>query len=97
MRRGAAVTGAILVAVLVAVALWFVNKPGASAAKAGDCVTAPTDGKYAKVGCGDAKAVFQVLASFDGRDSNQCDAYPDTTLAVVSSDGAKTLCLKARK
>jgi hypothetical protein len=98
-RRGAAVAGGILVAVLIIMALWWTNRSGPAPAKVGDCVTAPAGGKFDKVDCSDAKARFQVIGSYDGHDSNQCDQTPKTVKALLATNGTKEwiLCLGERK
>ena len=96
-RRTPALVGGILFAVLIVLALWWTNRPGAAPAKVGDCVTVPVGGKFDKVGCADAKAKFQVIGSYSGHDSNQCDQTPKTLLAVLASNGTREwiLCLGA--
>jgi len=91
--------GAVVLVVLVAVALWYTNRPGPAQAKVGDCVSAPKSGKFTKVGCTDSAASFQVLASYPGHDGNQCDKTPATEIAVLSSSGTSEsiLCLGERK
>ncbi len=98
-RRAASLGAAVLVALLLGAALWFTNRSGPAPAKVGDCVTAPQGGKFDKVGCADATAQFQVIGSYAGHDSNQCDQSPGTALAVLASSGTKEwiLCLGARK
>ena len=90
---------AVLGVVVIAAALWFTNRPGPAPVKAGDCVTAPAGGKFAKVGCADQKAGFLVLREFDGTDGNQCDQDPGTVEAVRETTGAKqsVLCLGVKK
>jgi hypothetical protein len=50
------------------------------------------------VGCGDAAAKFQVIGSYSGHDSNQCDQTPDTVTAVLATNGTREwiLCLGRR-
>ncbi|GAA2027643.1 hypothetical protein GCM10009839_28160 [Catenulispora yoronensis] len=97
--KGRIVTlSAVLVVVaLLGGALWFANRPGPSAAKAGDCITAPLKGGFKKVGCDAGNAAFKVAAALSTGDSNGCDAYPNVIMSVVDKAGTKTLCLAAAK
>jgi hypothetical protein len=99
--RGKALSigGPIALVVLLAAALWFTNRPGPALAKVGDCVSAPKSGKFTKVGCTDSDAAFQVIGSYPGHDSNQCDRTPATQIAVLATSGTKEsiLCLGPRK
>ena len=94
-RRALSIGGAVVVAALLLAALWFTNRSGPAPAKVGDCVTTPQGGKFDKVGCGDAAAKFQVIGSYSGHDSNQCDQTPKTIMAVLATNGTKEwiLCL----
>lgn len=98
-RRAPAIGGAVVLALLLAAALWFTNRPGPTLAKVGDCVSAPKSGAFTKVGCSDSDAAFQVVGSYPGHDSNQCDKTPDTQIAVLASSGTSEsiLCLGTRK
>ena len=95
--RSAAITAAIVVVALLGGALWYANRPGPSAAKAGDCVTATVKGSFKKVGCDAHDAAFKVAAVIGDGDSNGCDAYPDVIMAIVDKDRTKTLCLRSAK
>ena len=95
--RAAALTGAIAVVAILAGVLWYANRPAPSAAKAGDCITAPSSGSFETVGCGDSGAAFKVAAVLANGDSNGCDAYPAVVMAVVDKDRSKTLCLDSAK
>ena len=96
-RNALARGGALVLVVLVAAALWYTNRPGPTLAKVGDCVSAPKSGAFTKVGCSDSGAAYQVIGSYPGHDSNQCDKTPDTQIAVLASSGTKEsiLCLRA--
>jgi hypothetical protein len=85
----------VFLALLLGLTLWFANRPGPAPAKAGDCVTAPSGGKFATARCGSSDAKFHVLQVFDGQDANQCDQAPGTVLAVRDTEGSKqsVLCL----
>ncbi len=98
-RRALSIGGAVVVVLLLAAALWYTNRPGPPLAKVGDCVSAPKSGAFTKVGCSDSDAAFQVIGSYPGHDSNQCDKTPDTQIAVLASSGTKEsiLCLGTRK
>lgn len=89
----------IALVVVLAAALWVTNRPGPSLAKVGDCVSTPQSGKFTKVDCADSAAAFQVIGSYSGHDSNQCDRTPNTQIAVLATSGTKEsiLCLGARK
>ncbi|WP_194927247.1 LppU/SCO3897 family protein [Catenulispora pinisilvae] len=95
--RTATLTGAAVIVAALAAVLWYANRPGPSAAKAGDCVTAPAGGSFKTVGCTDGGAAFKVAAVLAGGDSNSCDAYPAVVLSVVDKDRTKTLCLDSAK
>ena len=95
--RAAALTGAVAVVAILAGVLWYANRPGPSAAKAGDCVTAPAGGGFQTVGCSGGDAAYKVAAVLTGGDSNGCNAYPAVVMAVVSKDRTKTLCLDSPK
>jgi hypothetical protein len=95
--RTPTLTGAIVIVAAMAAVLWYANRPGPSAAKAGDCVTAPAGGSFQTVGCSDGDAAYKVAAVLPGGDSNGCDAYPAVVMAVVAKDRTKTLCLDSRK
>lgn len=95
--RSAALTGAIVVVLVLVGVLWYANRPGPAAAKAGDCITAPAAGSFKTVGCTDGHAAFKVAAVLNTGDSNGCDAYPAVILSVVNKDGTKTLCLGSAK
>lgn len=95
--RSVAITVAIVVVALLGGALWYANRPGSSAAKAGDCITVPAKGSFKKVGCGSGDAAFKVAAVLGNGDSNGCDAYPNVIMSVVDKDRTKTLCLGSAK
>ena len=95
--RSAALTGAIAVVAILAGVLWYANRPAPSAAKAGDCITAPSTGSFKTVGCTDSGAAFKVAAVLGNGDSNGCDAYPAVIMAVVDKNRSKTLCLDSAK
>lgn len=84
---------------LIAAGLLYVNRPAPASAKAGDCVTAPSNGTFKTASCGDAAAEYQVLQIFAGHDANQCDQAAGTVKAVRESDGStqRVLCLGPRK
>lgn len=98
-RRALPIGGAIALVLVLAAALWFTNRPGAAPAKVGDCVSAPKAGSFSKVACSDSQAAFQVIGSYPGHDSNQCDRTPDTQIAVLATSGSQEsiLCLGTRK
>ena len=95
--RTATLTGAVVVVAILAGVLWYANRPAPSAAKAGDCITAPSSGSFKTVGCTDGAAAFKVAAVLGNGDSNGCDAYPAVIMAVVDKDRTKTLCLDSVK
>jgi hypothetical protein len=90
---------ALLGLAVIAAALWYTNRPAPPTAKVGDCVTAPANGTFKKIGCGDSAAKFQVLQRFDGQDANQCDKVDGTAAAVRETSGSKQsiICLGVRK
>ena len=96
-RRPVLLTVTVMVVALLGGALWFANRPGESAARAGDCVTAPLKGGFKKVGCDTADAAFKVTAVLADGDSNGCDAYPNVLMSVVDKNRTKALCLAAAK
>lgn len=96
-RRPVLLTATIVVVALLGGVLWFANRPGPAAAKAGDCVTAPLKGSFKTVGCDAGDAAFKVTAVLPSGDSNGCDAYPNVILSVVDKDRTKTLCLGSAK
>ncbi|NUR59622.1 MAG: hypothetical protein HOV87_13285 [Catenulispora sp.] len=96
-RRSVLLTVAIVAVALLGGALWFANRPGESAAKAGDCITAPLKGGFKKVGCDASNAAFKVAAVLADGDSNGCDAYPNVLMSVVDKNRTKTLCLASAK
>ena len=95
--RAAALTSAVAVVAILAGVLWYANRPAPSAAKAGDCITAPSSGSFKTVGCTDSGTAFKVAAVLTNGDSNGCDAYPAVVMAVVNKDRSKTLCLGSAK
>jgi hypothetical protein len=96
-RRSVLLTVVIVAVAVLGGTLWFANRPGESAAKAGDCITAPLKGGFKKVGCDAGDAAFKVTAVLGTGDSNGCDAYPNTLMSVVDKDRTKTLCLAGAK
>jgi hypothetical protein len=97
MGRAGTLAGAVVIVAALAAVLWYANRPGPSAAKAGDCITAPAGGGFKTVGCTDGGAAFKVAAVIAGGDSNGCDAYPAVVLSVVDTKRTKTLCLDSAK
>jgi uncharacterized protein YjlB len=95
--RAGVLTGAVILVAAMAAVLWYANRPGPTAAKAGDCITAPAGGGFKTVGCTDGSAAFKVAAVLAGGDSNGCDAYPTVIMSVVAEDRTKTLCLDSAK
>ncbi|MEY9927182.1 hypothetical protein ABH926_001807 [Catenulispora sp. GP43] len=95
--RAAALTGAVAIVAVLAGVLWYANRPAPSPARAGDCITAPSGGSFKAVGCTKGGAAFKVAAVLDSGDSNGCDAYPATVMAVVDKNRTKTLCLDSTK
>lgn len=95
--RSATITAAIVVVALLGGALWYANRPGSSAPKAGQCISVPGKGSFKKVGCDSHDAAFKVAAVLGTGDSNGCDAHPDTVMSLVDEDRTKTLCLTSVK
>ena len=97
VRRLPVLAAALVIVALLGGALWYANRPGAAAAKAGDCVTMLDKGSFKTVGCTSRDAAFKVVAVFKDGDGNGCSAYPNVIMSVVDSGHTKTLCLEAAK
>jgi hypothetical protein len=92
--------GIVAGAVLVAGYLYWVDSAKQTNLAVGDCVAASSSGQLDTVKCAASGNVYQVLAKFDGTDSNQCDKVSGTTKSFVldqPSTGGLVLCAGAAK
>ena len=87
--------GIVAGAVLVAGYLYWVGSGKQTNLAVGDCVSVNASGQLDPVKCGTSSDVYQVLAKFDGTDSNQCDKVDGTVKSFVldqPSTGGLVLC-----
>ena len=92
--------GIVAGAVLVAGYLYWVDSGKQTNLAVGECVSVSTSGQLNAVQCSSAGGVYQVLAKFDGTDSNQCDNVSGTEKSFVldqPSTGGLVLCAGAAK
>ena len=90
------VAGALLV---VGYLLWVGSGKQTNLA-VGECVSVAASGQLDTVKCASSAGVYQVLAKFDGTDSNQCDTVGGTTKSFVldqPSTGGLVLCAGAAR
>jgi hypothetical protein len=92
--------GIVAGAVLVVGYLYWVDSGKQTNLAVGDCVTVGASGQLDTVKCATGPGVYQVLAKFDGSDSNQCDSVTGTTKSFIldqPSTGDLVLCAGAAR
>jgi hypothetical protein len=87
--------GIVAGALLVAGYLYWVGSAKPTNLAVGDCVSVAASGQLNSVKCAADTGVYQVLAKFDGSDSNQCDTVSGTVKSFVldqPSTGGLVVC-----
>ena len=92
--------GIVAGALLVAGYLYWVDDGKQTNLAVGDCVAVSSANQIDAVKCSSAAGVYQVLAKFQGSDSNQCDTVAGTEKSFVldqPSTNGLVLCAGAVK
>jgi hypothetical protein len=87
--------GIVAGAVLVAGYLYWVGSGKQTNLAVGDCVSSSGSGQLDAVKCSGTSGVYEVLAKFEGTDSNQCDKVTGTVKSFIldqPSTGGLVLC-----
>jgi hypothetical protein len=92
--------GIVAGALLVVGYLYWVDSGKQTNLAVGECVSVASSGQLDPVKCAAGAGVYQVLAKFDGTDSNQCDSVAGTMKSFVldqPSTGGLVLCAGAAR
>jgi hypothetical protein len=92
--------GIVAGALLVVGYLYWINAGKQTSLAVGDCVSVGSSSQLDPVRCATGPGIYQVLAKFDGTDSNQCDSVAGTTKSFVldqPSTGGLVLCTGAAR